>query len=457
MDKARRFLQDIKEEMERHYEWTRKWSLISSSLLGLGLSVLVGVVLLSAGSVAPPAAVLLAFSSALLSTALTYAGMLVLADRAHGRRAAVAIRLDELVLLKRAGTTLGSLLFFIARTRFETALGWLADDRFRDARFVIAAAIEQQLDRSFDNDDDDGFWMPISAYADHSVIVAELLRCANNVCFTCIKSPKSWFLDLDRDRIEHQELPLKYRSDGSLAFAPEILKQQGCSAERAEKYPTHFVRFLDKPAGESIRRRAFLLDDSGDNSEWKKLLEPAHYEFFRKFIGPCKEALIETRFVNLTILEKRLSAAAENIAKVFHAARESNITRQDYDIFEGTALLVFEDSASGTRDAGPTLEFKVGDRVKKYHDFVTLIFSGSLGQEHGVFTPEEIEGKILEAAQLSATSLLPSGQPPAVGAPPAAGTHPATGAPPAAGAPLAARAPSAAGAPPASKAAPPDV
>ncbi|HUU41669.1 MAG TPA: hypothetical protein VMW42_12065, partial [Desulfatiglandales bacterium] len=315
-------------------------------------------------------------------------------------RTEIAIRMDELTLFQRVGTTLGSLLFFISPSKFEKTLNWLSrEHQTRNIKFIIAKAIHQQLERSFD---DEVIRMHIRSYADHSSVAADLLTIITDVCFTIIKSPRNWFIDLDSKSVEHDKLGSSFE-DALKKFDSQKLMALGYSEENVLLYPTHFIRFLDKPSDESIRRRVFLLD----KKEWEDLLNPNYSDFYHKFMAPCKLAKIETRFVNLEELEGTINTVEESISRPLLKAKQANITQQDYDVFEKGALMVYIDPTSQpskdsySNNYGPILEFSIGPKVKKYSGFLDIIFSGRLNKRHGVYTPEEIEADYFDQKRVS--------------------------------------------------------
>lgn len=390
-----------------HDEWSKKTAPLLSVVMGLLFSFLVGGVLgaiESAPSWDSAEFWLLVLGSAGISGLSTHFIMDRLISRSFARHAELAQVANQLEFFRRANDKLGAFLFFVNGTSLESALGWFKESQSRSLNMVIARAIQEQLDRSFEPT---GIVMPINAYADFSAVTDAFLEVARDVCFTCILSPKNWFLSVAKPSVSHVRLPRGLQPPaGQPDYDPNSLV--GLDQLYWEKYPAHFVSFLETPGEGVQRRRVFLLDED----EWKDMLDPANKAFFDKFMGPCRRAAaLDTRFVRLPSLETAASIRAPTREKqVLTAAIAQKITDQDYEVFEGQALLVYtEPAGAGSPEA---LEFKVGSTVKAYADFIECLFS--LDQEYGVHTYDEV------SLLISSPPAAPAASPPAAaGSPPA--------------------------------------
>lgn len=411
MDKVLDYLRRINEEAQKHVEWTRRGALIASFLVGLGVC---GLQLLhplaqtpasvetSIGTVGRAA---LARASAgllgLLSVAVSYALLSLAHLYVLKLRVDTGRLLDQLKLFDRLGDAVGGLLFFVASSNFDKTLSWFGRPYPPTTKTLIAKVICEQLNRSFS---EEFIRLRVSTYAECSNILSHLMAGAEDVCFTCIKSPKSWFTELDQDRYVHDALPahITRSADGSL-FDRDALIEAGLSEGRVDKYPLHYVKFLEKPS-RATRRRAFLLN----TTEWEELVKPENREFFHKFMRPCKD-IVDTRFVQIETFQKVASDARDEIRIPAERAIRSNVLRQDYEVFDRNALLVYYSAAQpdAPAPAPPAeargdqyLEFQVGPRAEEYTAFLDLVYSDETGPEYGIYTEDQLVADLLpEAAQ----------------------------------------------------------
>jgi hypothetical protein len=381
MKRLSSFFEQAEAEQRAHYNWRKKAAPLLSLALGISISALVGGIISTASS-APSSKTLefwvIVVASGAVSAIFSFIIMNGITSWFLAKHAELTKVAQELEFFRRAGDKLGAFMFFVEGSNLDKALEWFHGTNSRSLNMVIAQVIQEQLDRAFEPT---SISVPISTYADHSNVLTRLLSGAENVCFTCIKSPKNWFLKLDDDSVEHDSLPLALEADCTI----DVNALDGYSEERINKYPTHFIHFLHLPHPGISRRRAFLLD----KEEWKDLLNKKHYAFFRKFIDPCRK-IIDTRFVQVELLQRIAQVRAiHKIRSDVAKAIEENVLQKDYDIFEGKAMLVFVPQApEGAQH--PTLEFHVGEKVSIYARFLDIIFS-NFDKQYGVYTVEEVE------------------------------------------------------------------
>ena len=301
----------------------------------------------------------------------------------------------ELQFPMRVESTLGPLLFYVKNGNFEKTLSWFGDIQSLSIKILLSKIIYFQLQQSFG---EEVIRIHVGNYADHSNVLKDLLTGISNACFTCITSPRRWFKDLDGRNVQHEMLP---ESFGEVEYKADQL--HGISAINKEKFPSHYVRFLEKSSDTAERRRAFFLDQT----EWVELTDEVNLEFYKKFMGPCKTVGIKTRFVNLVELEAAYATLPNPERTRVAKAIQGNITQRDYDIFDKAAVMVFKDIGAITDEesslygSGPYLEFSLGRRVAEYTDFLDEVFSGKLDSSFGVYTPEEIEADYLKMSSTS--------------------------------------------------------
>lgn len=393
MQKLIDFVRKIDEETRLHYEWMKSGSKTAALCVGILTSIIIGIIIIpfdSSQNLSQTVRdIILAVMVGVLCGIITSIIMCVVTSWVYNKRAQVAINLDEFISLRRVSETLGSLLFFISPSNFEKTLLWLTKEyHTRSVKFLIAKVIHQQLDRSFG---DEKIQLHVGSYAEHSRVVADLLTVAQDVCFTCIKSPRNWFIDLDKHNIEHEELPIILKETIENKINYSNLTKGGYSQENAQLYPVHFIRFLDRPSHSALRRRVFLLR----SGEWNDLKTKDNLDFNQKFMLPCIAAGVETVFVNVDQLCANIRSTTDDLSRPILEAIDNNITEQDYDIFEKAALMVYTTAKSESGEADlddrtHILEFNIGPKVKKYSDFLDIIFSGRLKKRHGVYTCDEV-------------------------------------------------------------------
>ncbi len=293
---------------------------------------------------------------------------------------------------------MASFLFWIKASNLERVLGWFRRRLNHDVKILIAKVIHQQLDRAFASDE---IVMHVPCYAEYSAVLAELLQGVSNVCFTCIYSPKRWFEELDEDRYTHDTLPEWIAKElGAGYFDAQAVEDAGIAPSRVPLFPSHYIEFLKGGGGNSQRRRVFLLNDA----EWEETTTASHRAFYKKFIGPCKVAKIETRFVKTKVLEATIQNAPDRISKHVLPALRDGILSQDYAVFEkqavmsyvepplgvGGAVAAAEDAddengaASVARMSSPVLRFWIGYEARRYVRFLDVVFSDSVGEQYGV-------------------------------------------------------------------------
>ncbi len=293
----------------------------------------------------------------------------------------------ELQFPQRVENTLGSLLFYIKNGNFEKTLSWFGDIKLISVKALLSKVVFLQLQQSFG---EEVIRIHVGNYADHSNVLKQLLTGISDACLTCIKSPRRWFKDLDDRHVQHEILPSFFDN-----VEYNVDQLYGISTTNKNKYPSHYVRFLEKSPDTATRRRAFFLGDV----EWTELTDPTNSEFYRKFMEPCKVAKIETRFVNLKELETTYRTLPSQERIKVAKAIQNNITTQDFDIFEKKAIMLFRDTKEITDEesclygSGPYLEFSIRKNVAIYSDFLDEIFSGKLDSSFGVYKPEEIEAE----------------------------------------------------------------
>jgi len=382
------FFEQAEAEQRAHYNWRKKAAPLLGLALGISISALVGGIISTASS-APSAKTLefwvIVVASGAVSGFFSFIIMNGITSWFLAKHAELTKVAQELEFFRRAGDKLGAFMFFVKESNFDKTLDWFYRMNSRSLNMVIAQVIKEQLDRAFEHT---SISIPINTYADHSNVLARLLPVAENVCFTCIKSPKTWFQDLDKDYVEHDVLP-------SALQTKVVIKTSGLpdySEERIKKYPTHYIYFLILPRHDVVRRRVFLLK----KPDWDDLLNKEHYAFFRKFVDPCKD-IVETLFVDIEKFKNIITMRASNpIRAQILKAIEENVLQKDYDIFEQKAMLVFDPKPTGAPDH-PTLEFHVGEKVNIYARFLDIVFSlGKKRKEYGVYTVEEVEELIEE-------------------------------------------------------------
>ena len=292
----------------------------------------------------------------------------------------------ELQFPARIETTLSTLLFWVKHGKFEKTLSWFGFIPLISVKILLAKIIHLQLQQSFD---EEIIRIHIGNYADHSKVLKNLLDGISNTCFTCIKSPRNWFKELDARNVQHKLLPPIFLD--KVEYDPQQITE--ISKVNRDKYPSHYIHFLEKASQDVTRRRVFLLD----KTQWEDLTKPENEEFYKKFMQPCKIAQVETRFVNLDILKEKFTNIQDPEREKIAKAMESNIAHQDYDIFEKSAVIVFKDTEdiTGAESArygnGPYLEFFIGAKVNIYRDLLDILFSELLDKDYGVYTSDEIE------------------------------------------------------------------
>jgi len=281
---------------------------------------------------------------------------------------------------ERIEHTLGSFLFFTNYGNFEKKLKWFNSFQSSGMKFVLGNVILEQLNRAFKGEN--VIQITNIKYADHSSILSKLLNSGvKNICFTCIKSPKNWFLELDKEIIKHEEL---IESNIIPELDENKLKTPDVNGNRLtdnnwNKYPLHYIQFLNHDSRDSKRRRIFILSDD----EWSSLVDKDNIDYFNKFIYPCFKKQIDTRFVKLSDLNKYIEKNETEIVEPLYEAIKQNVTFQDYDVFENSAVLIYDEH-------NKRLEFKIGSSVSVYSGFMEKIFSGDLKHPDGVYNVSEI-------------------------------------------------------------------
>jgi len=444
MNRLMEFFRQAEDEQRVHLNWRRQAAPWLSLAIGIAFSALVGGVVgcISAAPSAKEVAFwVIVFSSGAVSGLVSFVVMNEITTRFLSKYAALTKTAQELEFFRRAGDKLGAFMFFVEGSNLDRALGWMSGTNSRSLNMVMAQVIQEQLDRAFQPT---RVIIPIGSFSDHSNILARLLPNAENVCFTCIKSPRNWFIELDNDGVVHEDLPATLPQTRDI----NVTMLTPYSQERVRKYPSHYIRFLQSGHCSLQRRRVFLLN----RGEWDNLVAPNNSEFFEKFMMPCERTgFVETRFVCVDRMEYMVGVRGDtNIRTRVQLAVKENVLASDYDIFEGRAMLVYIPAPPADANAKkeqPVLEFHVGGKVSVYADLVDLVFK-ELTDEYGIFTPEQVRAMI---------SGKVAGPAPVQGVLPAGGVTALAETPPALRVPLSARAPLAAGAPPAAGTAPPDV
>jgi len=391
------FLERVYKEVEYISSWNRWGQLIVSALAGIAFGIIVGLLPpLREGNIKSHD-VIMTVATSVLSGAILYCFMWFLGLLIFGKRVQIAEQLRDFHIVRRLEDQFGAFLFFVKSSNFERTLGWFCKEYPVEVKLLIARVIHQQLNRSFGGN---VVRMYVHSYSDHSSVVADLLQVARNVCFTCIKSPKDWLLELDKNpSVEHIPLPSYLDPSPDFHSSYDDLVKKGYSSKNASLYPTHYVRFLERPDGGVVRRRAFLLEEP----QWKNLVDPQYELFYRKFMDPIHKAgLAEaTLFVRLAELQQRAISASPDKRDVIVEALNANITSLDYDLFERSAVLAFHDKVSAakhpiqTTKMLPSLEFRVGPEVEKYSKFLDFLFENA-DPTFGVYSPAEVE-EIIES------------------------------------------------------------
>ena len=351
------FLKRLEEESRLHLNYVRKWAALMSVAIGVCFSILVKIL---TGPFTLKS-ILLSFFCGLLSGVISFQASIGFSSFILFKRKEVAKALDEMNLLYRLGDTLGSFLFFVKSSNFEETLKWFNYDHSIDVKNIIAKVIFKQLNRSFEPK---VIKLYINSYGEHSKIISEIMDDAKDICFTCIKAPNNWFKALDQDNIEHDTLPDGIRLANPF-FNRNNLLTLGYQESRVDQFPTHYIKFLNNN-NDGIRKRVFLLN----KDEWKDLINPTYYDCYRKFMIPCQDK-IDTLFVNVEELEEKAKSAEQRISQIVRDAIDSNITTEDYDIFEKDALMVYKNIS----DSVHLLEFRVGGRTKEYTNFIEFLFN----------------------------------------------------------------------------------
>ena len=372
-------------------ETLNKWLRASSIIVSIFIGLSVGIITNSISHILPNTLLFLtslkiSIAFALFSAGITYWIFWCLSKSIINKRIDVAIELRRLGLFERFGDAIGGFLFFVQSSNFEKTLDWFREASTWRIKCLIAKVIHQQLNRSFQKE---AVIINIPTYAEYSNILKDLLKDVEDVYFTCIKSPKNWFEALDDISYEHETLPKKYRPNKDYRYNSNNLS---ISDERKDKYPVHYIRFLEKPSDQAKRRRVFLLN----NKEWNSLIETNNYDYYKKFVGPCIKANIATLFVNIKEFSKKIVHSEDNIRIPMTNAIEHNITKSDYTVFENYAVMVYKESRyrkNGKFNSSPNLHFKIEPHGSSYAEFLNILFDSenNIDCNYGVLNPQQVE------------------------------------------------------------------
>ncbi|MGA2916600.1 MAG: hypothetical protein ABSE89_11300 [Sedimentisphaerales bacterium] len=386
-----KFHENIQKDNEDRYNQSKLTTLVATLIIPLGVGVVVKYFFPRFSGEVTPTQTILDWIFPIASVCITCGACVFLREVYLGfvlsQRNKVYRYAEELRFSNRLEATLGGFLQYVKHGNFEKTLGWFGETRSESMRILMGKVIYSQLQQSFGADI---IRIHIANYADHSQILAHLLVGVSDVCFTCIKSPRNWFKILDGRKVEHKPLPeLKKLPPG---YNTQQLEKDGISKNNVLLYPSHYVDFLRNLTG-CTRRRAFILEDK----EWKDLIADDAVDFYKKFIGPCQIAGIDTRLVNVDKLRDMARNCPNPERGKLLKAISANITKLDYDVFEKSAAMVYKESADITAEErdlfgdGSVLEFFIGPRVITYVDFLDVIFSEKVDDTFGVYTVEKFE------------------------------------------------------------------